>query len=187
MAAFSSSPLVESFTIGQLHSPSLSPSVSPAPSPTKTEVDFPADVDQSFNSSMTFAAADSPPPPSPEDLSGPKYSKAMLPPPPPFALAPPRRPLSTGSTALKSTASASDVLSTRPFGATRTFGRELSLNARPLATAGIKGKNAMTSSKQEISPVRLQWTMSNEDVSSPRVPMPRMGRREVRNAETSGC
>lgn len=163
MAAFSSSPLVESFTINQFHSPSLSPSVSPGPSPTKTEVDFPADVDQSFNSSMTFAA-DSPPLPSPDDLNSGKFSKAMLPPPPPFALAPPRRPLAKAGAGLKPTASASDAFSTRPFATTRTFGRELSLNARPLATAGIKGKSSMLpSSKQDNSPVRLQWTMSNED------------------------
>ncbi|KAL1411333.1 m-phase inducer phosphatase [Vanrija albida] len=183
MDAFSSSPLAESFPSGRFGSPDASPTPTQSPSPTKTEVDFPADVDQSFNSSMSISTTDSPPP-SPSMSRG----AELLSPTPTFVLKPPRRPELAGqSLQLLSSARTIEPLGTRarPLGPARTFGRELSLNTRPLNFAqpslGEKGKMlppAVPENKTAASPVRMQWTLSHEDMSSPRVSIPHMGRRD---------
>lgn len=198
MDAFSSSPLTETFPPGRFDSPDISPAASPA----RTEVDFPIDVDQSFNSSMTLSTSDSPPAPSPCMQLGKKAPDMILGSPTNFVR---RRPeLGNKSySALGSVREASVAPlkgSVRPLGPARTFGRELSLNARPplsaqpsfsgmgkmLPPAVPEEKNGEASSSSSSSR-RLVWNMSQEDMGSPKqVIMPRMNRREVSTASTLG-
>lgn len=189
MDAFSSSPLTESFPCGRFDSPAISP----AASPTRTEVDFPADVDQSFNSSMSFSVTDSPPAPSPSMHLGKPSTHLLLHSPTPLLRAPRRADMMSLSYSALGSVREGETLGARPrpLGPSRTFGRELSLNTSRLSGPSsqmmtMKGKSKLLppavvpEARRPVSPVRLHHATSHEDMSSPKLLLPRMGRREVR-------
>ncbi|KAK4686068.1 M-phase inducer tyrosine phosphatase, partial [Tremellales sp. Uapishka_1] len=179
--AFSSSPLMEAFGSFQDRFGS------PAASPTKTETDFPADVDQSFNSSMSFSTDNSPCARSPtpgfalRPISPlPTKGSHFLSPTPSFSLKP-RRP---DPVPLQSFEDRSKKpISTSTSG--RMFGREISLNARTSAGPGAS-KTASAASKGMMLPpsipegskasssrprggLPMQWTSSNEERTVPKL------------------
>ncbi|KAL7419639.1 m-phase inducer phosphatase [Cryptotrichosporon argae] len=189
MDAFSSSPLMESFPASRFGSP--------LPSPTQTEIDLP-DVDQSFNSSLTISAGDSPLPSplamsmktQPSPLA--KHDTFLSPTPGIKMRRPDPVPLQRGSTSRSSVCSLGSVTEAdeppvlgvpRPA---RAFGREMSLNARPLLqptkSKGMMLPPAVPESRMLGRPPRggvpMQWTSSNEEMQSPRMMAPGMTRRE---------
>lgn len=175
--AIPSSPLADAFFISRLSSPDDSP----AASPTRTEVDLPLEVDESFNSSMSFSACDSPPAPSPSMHLG-KMSEAPYSP-TPIAGPGNRRTLM----ATKSLSSAMGGGASRMGGQALVFGRELSLNAVRPSTFGqpsLKAKGQMRPPSvpegKLVSPNRLHSTTSQENIREPHLLMSRWGRREVR-------
>lgn len=190
MDAALSSPLMDTFPISRLSSPDDSPALSP----TRTEIDLPADVDESFNSSMSFSTCDSPPAPSPSmHLGKPKYDALYSP--TPLALPANKRALM----ATKSLSSAVDNATlgapfNRSLGPSPAFGRELSVNVpRPnmFNQSSFKGRGRMLPPSvpegKLVSPNRLHSTSSQENMRSPQVLMPRWGRREVRHTSSVRC
>ncbi|WWC87865.1 uncharacterized protein L201_002762 [Kwoniella dendrophila CBS 6074] len=190
MDAFSSSPLMESFPSSRFPSP--------IPSPTQTDTDLPIEVDQSFNSSLSFSETSPYFSPSPavrqkENISPmlSTGSNSFLSPSPAFSLKPRRPdpvPLQRLTVPSPSKASKMDLedtmrpLSARPLGQGRTFGRELSANimqrsAGPATTKANKGKMlppTLPDGKNAIRPrggIPMQWTSSNEETGRPRLGM----------------
>lgn len=130
MAAFSSSPLVESFAYDRFGSPA---------SPTQTEIDLPIEVDQSFNSSMSLTDSASPTQFQNSDLSPVPFRR-----PDPVPLQSPSRPPMKSSRPLQPKASFAKAQS---FGAVpRAFGRDMTnhvqangMLAPPDARSSAKG------------------------------------------------
>ncbi|WWC96979.1 hypothetical protein V866_003856 [Kwoniella sp. B9012] len=199
MDSFSSSPLNESFPSSRFPSP--------IPSPTQTETDLPIEVDQSFNSSLSFGETSpcfSPTPIMPKKgAASPSFSQnstGFLSPSPVFSLKP-RRPdpvplqrLTVPSPSKSSNMDLDDTikpLSARPLGQGRTFGRELSANimqrsAGPATTKANKGMMLppnLLEGRNVIRPrggLPMQWTSSNEETGRPRLGMQaHMFRRET--------
>jgi M-phase inducer tyrosine phosphatase len=182
---FSSSPLVESFPHSRFSSP--------PPSPTRTDTDFPLDVDQSFNSSMSF------PNDSPSLFASPTQKGSstypgndFLSPTPAFGK--PRRP-----DPVPLQRNTSGDLTMRPLGSARMFGRELSSNvavqrASGTGTATNKGKGMMLPPAvpdgklpKPRGGIPMQWTSSNEENAPPKlVFQPSLPRREVSCSPRSG-
>ncbi|WWD16520.1 hypothetical protein CI109_100947 [Kwoniella shandongensis] len=188
MDAFSSSPLMESFPSSRFPSP--------VPSPTRTDTDLPIEVDQSFNSSMSFGDT-SPyfsPTPAMNKMSGisplpiKATSSTFLSPSPAFSLKP-RRPdpvpiqCNTSFSPSKKSMDMGEpvkVMGARPLGQGRAFGRELSTNvmqrsAGPATTKLNKGKMlppALPDGKTFIRPrggLPMQWTSSNDETGRPKM------------------
>jgi hypothetical protein len=180
MDMFSSSPLVESFPSSRFSSP-------PA-SPTRTEVDLPIEVDQSFNSSMSFSGANDSPcyslfaSPTPNMLNP---SNNFLSPTPAFGQKP-RRPDPVPIQRSES----GNSLTGQLMGSGRAFGRELSTNStmsRGTSTMGGKGMmlppavpQGKNLAQKNRGGIPMQWSSSNEDAAPPKlVFQPAMTRREV--------
>ncbi|WWC68646.1 uncharacterized protein I206_102577 [Kwoniella pini CBS 10737] len=190
MDSFSSSPLMESFPSSRFPSPT--------PSPTQTDTDLPIEVDQSFNSSLSFGETSpcfSPTPAMPQKgaisplLA--QNSSEFLSPSPVFSLKPRRPdpvPLQRLTVPSPSKSSIMDLddsikpLSARPIGYGRTFGREISANimqrsAGPATTKANKGMMLppnVPEGKNMMRPrggIPMQWTSSNEETGRPKLGM----------------
>lgn len=185
MDAFSSSPLMETFPSSRFSSP--------APSPTRTETDFPIDVDQSFNSSMSITNDDSPPILSPtpynansafspvfgQRLGQPSSNSMLSPLPAPVFTLKPKRPDPVPLQSTKSVPHASSTF--QP--AKRAFGRELSLNVA--TQKGTSGPATLKANAKLMPPpavpdgklfkprgaLPMQWTSSQEGKLQPVRPM----------------
>ncbi|WRT65684.1 uncharacterized protein IL334_002629 [Kwoniella shivajii] len=189
MDSFSSSPLMESFPSSRFPSP--------VPSPTQTDTDLPIEVDQSFNSSLSFG--DTSPMFSPTPMLAKKgaispllsqTAGSYLSPSPLFSLKPRRPDPVPLQRALPSPSKSSSMdlddgmkpLTSRPLGQGRAFGREISSNimqrsAGPATTKANKGMMlppTLPDGKPMVRPrggIPMQWTSSNEETGRPRLGM----------------
>ena len=176
---FSSSPLMESFPSSRFPSP--------VPSPTRTEVDFPLEVDQSFNSSMSISCAGDASPSLSDSFLSPSFNlgskaglakmgndSAMFSPTMLQANGKPRRP---DPVPIQSPTTKTGFAQ---LGSKRTFGRELSLNStKSVGAVGAKGAKGMmlppalpgmnASSSRPKGGVPMKWSSSNEEPIVPKL------------------